>query len=61
MQIEINPNSAKGYKAQGMARAMLGLWEEPARDLRVASNLDFDEDIGLILKKGNFALFLYVM
>ncbi|KAK6123607.1 hypothetical protein DH2020_042651 [Rehmannia glutinosa] len=42
---------AKGYKARGMARAMLGLWEEAASDLHVASKLDFDEEIGLILKK----------
>ncbi|KAL8464744.1 hypothetical protein ACS0TY_034305 [Phlomoides rotata] len=49
--LQINPDSAKGYKSRGMARAMLGLWEEAARDLRVASNLDFDEDIDLMLKK----------
>ncbi|KAI3454355.1 hypothetical protein Pfo_011018 [Paulownia fortunei] len=49
--LQINPDSAKGYKARGMARAMLGLWEEAARDLHVASKLDFDEEIELILKK----------
>ncbi|KAK6123617.1 hypothetical protein DH2020_042649 [Rehmannia glutinosa] len=49
--LQINPDSAKGYKARGMARAMLGLWEEAASDLHVASKLDFDEEIGLILKK----------
>ncbi|KAH6809385.1 tetraticopeptide domain-containing thioredoxin [Perilla frutescens var. frutescens] len=49
--LQINPDSAKGYKARGMARAMLGLWEEAARDLHVASKLDFDEEIGLMLKK----------
>ncbi|PIN27042.1 Hsp70-interacting protein [Handroanthus impetiginosus] len=49
--LKINPDSAKGYKARGMARAMLGLWEEAARDLHLASNLDFDEEIGLMLKK----------
>nr|AFK36486.1 unknown [Lotus japonicus] len=34
-----------------MSRAMLGLWEEAARDLRVASNLDYDEEVGMSLKK----------
>lgn len=37
-----------------MARAMLGLWEEAARDLHVASKLDFDEEIGLMLKTVNY-------
>lgn len=33
---------------------MLGLWEEAARDLHVASKLDFDEEIGLMLKTVNY-------
>ncbi|XP_021802824.1 TPR repeat-containing thioredoxin TDX [Prunus avium] len=49
--LEINPDSAKGYKIGGMAKAMLGHWEEAASDLRVASKLDYDEEIGLVLKK----------
>ncbi|EEF31587.1 Hsc70-interacting protein, putative [Ricinus communis] len=49
--LEINPDSAKGYKIRGMARAMLGLWEEAASDLHLASKLDYDEEIGLVLKK----------
>lgn len=49
--LEVNPDSAKGYKARGMARAMLGFWEEAASDLRLASNLDYDEDIGAMLRK----------
>ncbi|KAL5545121.1 hypothetical protein UlMin_008905 [Ulmus minor] len=49
--LEINPDSAKGYKIRGMAKAILGQWEEAASDLHVASNLDFDEEIGLVLKK----------
>ncbi|XWS50848.1 hypothetical protein CRYUN_Cryun12cG0125000 [Craigia yunnanensis] len=49
--LEINPDSAKGYKVRGMARAMLGLWEEAASDLHVASKLDYDEEIGSALKK----------
>ncbi|PSS11499.1 FAM10 family protein [Actinidia chinensis var. chinensis] len=49
--LEINPDSAKGYKSRGMARAMLGQWEEAAKDLHVASKLDYDEEISAILKK----------
>ncbi|GFP88462.1 tpr repeat-containing thioredoxin tdx [Phtheirospermum japonicum] len=49
--LQINPDSGKGYKSRGMARAMLGLWEEAVSDLHVASKLDFDEEIGSVLKK----------
>ncbi|KAL7160778.1 hypothetical protein ACSBR2_041428 [Camellia fascicularis] len=49
--LQINPDSAKGYKIRGMARAMLGQWEAAAKDLHVASNLDYDEEIGMVLKK----------
>ncbi|KAJ9546135.1 hypothetical protein OSB04_025842 [Centaurea solstitialis] len=49
--LQINSDSAKGYKMRGMAKAMLGLWEEAARDLRLASTLDHDEEIGSVLKK----------
>ncbi|GAB2219593.1 hypothetical protein Droror1_Dr00007230 [Drosera rotundifolia] len=49
--LQINSNSAKGYKVRGIARAMLGLWEEAASDLHVASKLDYDEEIGTALKK----------
>ncbi|XP_073100394.1 TPR repeat-containing thioredoxin TDX isoform X2 [Elaeis guineensis] len=49
--LQINPDSAKGYKSRGMAKAMLGQWEEAARDLHLASKLDYDEEINLVLKK----------
>ncbi|KAK2664564.1 hypothetical protein Ddye_003138 [Dipteronia dyeriana] len=49
--LQINPDSAKGYKIRGMARVMLGRWEEAANDLHVASKLDYDEEIGSVLKK----------
>ncbi|KAK6947623.1 STI1/HOP, DP domain [Dillenia turbinata] len=49
--LEINPDSAKGHKARGMARAMLGQWEEAAKDLHLASKLDYDEEISAVLKK----------
>lgn len=39
-----------------MAKAMLGHWEEAASDLHVASKLDYDEEIGLVLKKVNFLI-----
>lgn len=34
-----------------MAKAMLGQWEEAARDLHMASKLDHDEEIHSVLKK----------
>ncbi|CAL9029550.1 unnamed protein product [Prunus brigantina] len=49
--LEINPDSAKGYKSRGIARAMLGHWEEAAKDLHLASKLDYDEEISAVLKK----------
>ncbi|CAI0413766.1 unnamed protein product [Linum tenue] len=49
--LEINADSAKGYKARGMARSLLGQWEEAAKDLHVASKLDYDEEISAVLKK----------
>jgi len=48
---QINPDSAKGYKSRGIARAMLGQWAEAAKDLHVASNIDYDEEINAFLKK----------
>lgn len=30
---------------------MLGQWEEAAKDLHVASKLDYDEEINAVLKK----------
>ncbi|KAG6399238.1 hypothetical protein SASPL_140714 [Salvia splendens] len=47
----INPDSAKGYKSRGIAQAMLGKWEEAAKDLHLASKLDYDEEISAVLKK----------
>ncbi|XP_028107236.1 FAM10 family protein At4g22670-like [Camellia sinensis] len=49
--LEINPDSAKGYKSRGMAWAMLGQWGEAAKDLHLASKLDYDEEISAALKK----------
>ncbi|KAJ6411202.1 hypothetical protein OIU84_007876 [Salix udensis] len=49
--LAINPDSAKGYKVRGIARAMLGQWEQAATDLREVSKLDYDDEIGSMLKK----------
>ncbi|KAI5382440.1 TPR repeat-containing thioredoxin TDX [Lathyrus oleraceus] len=49
--LKINPDSAKGYKIRGLSRAMLGLWREALSDLHVASKIDYDEEIGVALKK----------
>lgn len=57
---QINPDSAKGYKSRGIARSMLGQWEEAAKDLHLASKLDYDEEINAVLKKVNsLSLLLY--
>jgi len=34
-----------------MAKALLGQWEEAAKDLHVASKIDFDEEISAALKQ----------
>ncbi|KAK8613995.1 hypothetical protein V6N13_122374 [Hibiscus sabdariffa] len=49
--LEINPDYAKGYKSRGIARSMLGQWEDAAKDLHMASKLDYDEEINNVLKK----------
>lgn len=49
--MQINPDSAKGYKSRGIARAMLGQWEEAAKDLHLASTIDYDDEIKTVLKK----------
>ncbi|XP_043716934.1 FAM10 family protein At4g22670-like isoform X2 [Telopea speciosissima] len=49
--LEINPDSAKGCKTRGIAKAMLGQWKEAAKDLHLASKLDYDEEISAVLKK----------
>lgn len=36
---------------------MLGHWEEAAKDLHLASKLDYDEEIGAVLKK---VVFIFV-
>ncbi|KAL0921576.1 hypothetical protein M5K25_008662 [Dendrobium thyrsiflorum] len=48
--LQINSDSAKGYKSRGMAKALLGKWEEAAFDLHIASKLDHDEEIHSMLK-----------
>ena len=49
--LQINPDSARGYKSRGQAHALLGHWAEAAKDLHIASKLDYDEEIASILKK----------
>ncbi|GKD60497.1 FAM10 family protein-like protein [Tanacetum coccineum] len=49
--LKINPDSAKGYKSRGIALSLLGQWREAAKDLHVASKLDYDEEICYVLKK----------
>ncbi|KAL5844238.1 hypothetical protein ACOSQ3_010291 [Xanthoceras sorbifolium] len=49
--LKINPDSVKGYKSRGIAWAMIGQWKEVAKDLHLASTLDYDEEISVVLKK----------
>jgi len=49
--VELNPDSAQGYKWRGRANQLLGHWEEAAKDLQLASKLDFDEDVSIWLKE----------
>ncbi|KAL7138799.1 hypothetical protein ABFS83_09G006600 [Erythranthe nasuta] len=49
--LKIDRHLAKAYKALGMSRALLGLWEIAASDLHEASKLDFDEETSTLLKK----------
>ncbi|XP_020584111.1 TPR repeat-containing thioredoxin TDX isoform X2 [Phalaenopsis equestris] len=48
--LQINSDSAKGYKSRGMAKALMGNWQEAVSDLRMASKLDHDEEIYSVLK-----------
>ncbi|KAJ4917132.1 FAM10 family protein [Raphanus sativus] len=49
--LKINPDSAKGYKARGIARAMFGEWAEAEKDLHLASMIDYDAEISDVLKE----------
>ncbi|KAL3642279.1 hypothetical protein CASFOL_013094 [Castilleja foliolosa] len=49
--LKINVDLVNGYKARGLARAMLGLWEDAYRDLDLVSKFDFDEETSVMLKK----------
>ena len=48
---QLNPDSARALKSRGEARALLGEWEAAAADLRLASRLDYDEEVGEFLKQ----------
>ncbi|KAF5292604.1 hypothetical protein FQA39_LY13937 [Lamprigera yunnana] len=49
--LELNPDSATGYKYRGRAHRLVAEWEEAAKDLRQACIIDFDEDIDDWLKE----------
>ncbi|CAI7930946.1 unnamed protein product [Closterium sp. NIES-54] len=48
--LQLNPDSARAYKSRGEAKALLGQWEAAAADLRLASRLDYDEEVNSFLK-----------
>lgn len=49
--LELNPDSAPGYKFRGRANRLLGQWENAAEDLRQACKIDFDEQADDWLKE----------
>uniref|UniRef100_K7FDQ1 Uncharacterized protein n=1 Tax=Pelodiscus sinensis TaxID=13735 RepID=K7FDQ1_PELSI len=49
--IKINPDSAQPYKWRGRAFRLLGYWQEAAKDLSLACQLDYDEETNAILKE----------
>eukprot|EP00898_Chlorokybus_atmophyticus_P002586 jgi/Chlat1/3328/Chrsp22S03470 len=42
--LNLNPDSAKAYRARGEARALLGQWEDAAKDLAEACRIDYDPE-----------------
>ena len=48
--IQLNPDSAQGYKWRGKAHRLLGHWEDAAKDLRTACKLDYDDSAYELLK-----------
>jgi suppressor of tumorigenicity protein 13 len=49
--LQLNPDSASGYKFRGRAYRLLGDWEKAAKDLRQACKLDYDEQTDEWLKE----------
>ncbi|NXA50131.1 F10A1 protein, partial [Nothocercus julius] len=48
---KINPDSAQPYKWRGKAYWLLGRWQQAAKDLALACQLDYDEDTNDMLKE----------
>ncbi|XP_067148277.1 LOW QUALITY PROTEIN: uncharacterized protein [Apteryx mantelli] len=48
---KINPDSAQPYKWRGKAYWLLGHWQQAAKDLALACQLDYDEDTNDMLKE----------
>merc|ERR1719331_2391135 len=48
--IELNSDSAQGYKWRGKANRLLGNWEDAYNDLTLACKLDYDDDANMLLK-----------
>lgn len=49
--IEVNPDSAQGYKWRGRAHQLLGHWDEASKDFQTACKLDYDDDVNAWLKE----------
>ena len=49
--MQLNPDSAQGYKWRGKAHRLLGHWEEACKDLQTACKLDYDDSAYEMLKE----------
>ncbi|KAL8457929.1 hypothetical protein ACS0TY_035694 [Phlomoides rotata] len=49
--LKMNAKYTEAYKARGMARALLGLWEDAAKDLRMVLDIYSDEETAVVLRK----------
>merc|ERR1711957_912878 len=48
--LEINPDSVKVYRVRGNAYAKLAKWEEAHKDISLAQQLDFNDDVADLQK-----------
>eukprot|EP00274_Cyanoptyche_gloeocystis_P004648 CAMPEP_0196656596 /NCGR_PEP_ID=MMETSP1086-20130531/18683_1 /TAXON_ID=77921 /ORGANISM="Cyanoptyche gloeocystis , Strain SAG4.97" /LENGTH=419 /DNA_ID=CAMNT_0041989419 /DNA_START=71 /DNA_END=1330 /DNA_ORIENTATION=+ len=49
--LRLNPDSGKAYKVRGKAYALIGHYDEAARDLRLGEKIDHDDATFAVLKK----------
>ncbi|KAF9606648.1 hypothetical protein IFM89_027481 [Coptis chinensis] len=50
-KLNINLDSAKGYKSRGIARSILARWERGRQGSSLSIRIDYDEEIDVVLKR----------